>query len=833
MQSRDNGGSSCEARHTQPEHGEWSSGQSWHPLQSERGEEVGGPCLESDVENNTADSYRQEWVRMFDDQEHVSRVRQRGMKGQLRSSRFRSVCWKMYLKCLPDDRELWVKITEELRQQYDQIKLMHITNPRKEAGEKDLNINNPLSQAEESPWNRFFQDKELRAVIEQDVTRTFPEIQYFQEERVQELLTDILFCFARENEHLLYRQGMHELLAPIVFVLHCDYQAFLHATELSQATNEMRTILNPEYLEHDAYALFSQLMETAEPWFSNSERKKYMGRDPTVNAVPFARPQDNSPSIAIITKLNRINDQVLKQHDTELYMHLLRLEIAPQIYGIRWVRLLFGREFPLQDLLALWDAIFADSANLSLVDYMFVAMLQNIRDPLLSSNYQTCLGLLMHYPPSGDLHHLVQKALFLRDPKNNPRPNNYKFSGTVETPKASAIVRHTEYAARETQQRPAVNINKVSAGLLNLTRKLIGPPASGQATSVVPRARLMTDTSVRVHQQQEQQQQHRILKSESVPSHLSKGKVEAGNGEKAPLPADSMAGGTGLGWGEGNSSPSTESLSREEPRPLPSSPAGTRGKALFGSGSTLPRPRSVSKTRRELEEDLQSQISLLQAKLIEMQGMCHYCAEKLDQHLAKIQEDILQENLQREDEILVSLAGIKQIKDILKGTLRFNQSQLESGDNEEISITDNHYQPDGSQAAGPGSKVAKVSVPHRTAEDPSLGLQSPRPIRQNLPMDNPLMEIRQARKSTLQEIAYGIECSDEGGHAALSSDGGNGSSMQKHPIAESQHPLGDGQTLQGDDHHTAGPVRSLISPDEESGSNTSRDSTLIVSPLDL
>lgn len=29
-------------------------------------------------------------------------------------------------------------------------------------------------------------------------------------------------------------QGMHELLAPIVFILHCDHQAFLHASESAQ-----------------------------------------------------------------------------------------------------------------------------------------------------------------------------------------------------------------------------------------------------------------------------------------------------------------------------------------------------------------------------------------------------------------------------------------------------------------------------------------------------------------------------------------------------------------------------------------------------------------------
>ena len=61
----------------------------------------------------------------------------------------------------------------------------------------------------------------------------------------------------------------------------------------------------------------------------------------------------------------------------------------------RWVRLLFGREFPLQDLLALWDAIFADGRSLSLVDYIFVAMLQHIRDACKSLLCLLALFLLV------------------------------------------------------------------------------------------------------------------------------------------------------------------------------------------------------------------------------------------------------------------------------------------------------------------------------------------------------------------------------------------------------------------------------------------------------
>jgi len=56
------------------------------------------------------------------------------------------------------------------------------------------------------------------------------------------------------------------------------------------------------------------------------------------------------------------------------------LTLAFNVLSSRWIRLLFGREFDLQDLLVLWDALFADSVTLDLVDYIFVAMMYNIRD---------------------------------------------------------------------------------------------------------------------------------------------------------------------------------------------------------------------------------------------------------------------------------------------------------------------------------------------------------------------------------------------------------------------------------------------------------------------
>ncbi|XP_063159929.1 TBC1 domain family member 5 isoform X2 [Candoia aspera] len=658
-----------------------------HPLQTEE-QEIGIDPLQSygnkpdeDVSNEngrvqlTLDSdgiflsYSKEWEELFVNNNYLATIRLKGINGQLRSSRFRSVCWKLFLNVLPSDRNHWITKTIKLRALYNNIKEIHITNPRK-AGQQDLMINNPLSQDEGSLWNKFFQDKELRGMIEQDVKRTFPEMQYFQEENVRKILTDVLFCYARENEQLLYKQGMHELLAPIVFILHCDHQAFLHASEAAQPSEEMNVLLNPEYLEHDAYAMFTHLMKTAEHWFSTYEHDSQKEKDAVMTPIPFARPQDLGPSIAIVAKVNQIQDHLLKKHDTELYMHLNRLEIAPQIYGLRWIRLLFGREFLLQDLLVVWDALFADSITLDLVDYIFLAMLLYIRDALISSNYQTCLGLLMHYPPIGDVHSLILKALFLRDPKRNPRPVAHQFQQNLDYYKARGadLMNKTRVSAKVAP----LNINKVSSSLLNFGRKLISPamtsgsaalPVAGSGVSVTSVV-MPTRSTVELPPSQQQ----RMMKSESVPVQLSKGQSSK----------------------SGSPSPSIESFSGGHEY-TGSPPLSATKKESFFSTISHSRSHSRNMSKKESEEELETQISFLQGQLNELEAMCKYCAKMMNMHLGNIQEVILQEHLEKEDEILVSLAGLKQIKDILKGSLRFNQSQLEAEENEQITIEDDHY----------------------------------------------------------------------------------------------------------------------------------------------
>ncbi|XP_048729402.2 TBC1 domain family member 5-like isoform X4 [Ostrea edulis] len=615
-----------------------------------------------------SNSYSAEWEKLFKRKNYRRQLRSYAMSGNLRSSRFRSVCWKMFLDVLPEDIQQWKNSCRKSRGNYTDLKDTLIINPRKamDPSTSDLVVNNPLSQAEESPWNQFFLDNELRLTIKQDVIRTYPRIAFFQSNQVRNLMVDILFIFAKLNADTSYRQGMHELLAPLIFVLHCDHQAFLHAAEVETLEDIVKEIMDPAYLEHDAYALLSQIMGTVEPWY-NSKDLTYNKSRERLNSVPFARPQDLNSSSAIVAKLTRIQDYILKKFDVELHGHLERLEIAPQIYGIRWIRLLFGREFPMQDLLALWDALFADGVGFELVDFVFVAMLLYIRDLLLSSDYPQCLTCLMRFPPVADINYLVEKAQYLREPNHFPRPPIYTYN-TVNNikspaaqkppPQSSSTPTNTSTNRHQRSGSLTSSFSEFSRKMRPKTLQMNGNQPSIFKSSSVP-MNLQTDISPGTPQYPQQKRG----------SSASLSKVEDTVFKQTPSPS-SMA----------RLETTNDRFSNASVFTPEESPGNV---AKF---STLPNMKAKGKKFAKQFAEYEHRFSELQGQLNEKESMSLYCANKLDVHISRLQTEILQQTLENEDELLIAIAGIKQVRDVLKGTLRFSQVE-----EEDMKIKNNYY----------------------------------------------------------------------------------------------------------------------------------------------
>jgi len=100
-----------------------------------------------------------------------------------------------------------------------------------------------------------------------------------------------------------------------------------------------------------------------------------------------------------------------------LYAYIKSLKIEPQLFLLRWIRLLFGREYPLGDTLTFWDAIFAFDKNFTLIDYIAVAMLIGIRDQLMNSDQNGVLQSLFKYQTYLSVSSILQHALDMAQAK--------------------------------------------------------------------------------------------------------------------------------------------------------------------------------------------------------------------------------------------------------------------------------------------------------------------------------------------------------------------------------------------------------------------------------
>ncbi|CBJ32068.1 conserved unknown protein [Ectocarpus siliculosus] len=90
-----------------------------------------------------------------------------------------------------------------------------------------------------------------------------------------------------------------------------------------------------------------------------------------------------------------------------------------QLYGMKWARLMFGREFRVEGVLVLWDHIFASSwiegqpDVPECIENVAVAMVVSIRHQLLAEDCTGCLQLLMRYPPDQGVSTAISLSLSL------------------------------------------------------------------------------------------------------------------------------------------------------------------------------------------------------------------------------------------------------------------------------------------------------------------------------------------------------------------------------------------------------------------------------------
>ena len=275
-------------------------------------------------------------------------------------------------------------------------------------------------------WDEFYSSREIMDIIDKDLERlpidhhihfhqrkTNIDIQNINAESDEAMksrkernkqLAEILFVYAKEHE-IGYRQGMHEILSYIFMAYEIDMMNYVKIKTVAHVEMDMiqNCLLNSNKIIHDCYALFDAIMSELSIAF------EYSG-----NLTSRGKVRERL-GIATLTILREW------QGDNELADFISELDVPPELYVTRWVRLMFSREVTgFENVFKLWDHFLGYvSQSVSLLDVLETAaasMIIMVQDKILPQHGlhnsgldddQEPMHILMNYPRLMDINPFI------------------------------------------------------------------------------------------------------------------------------------------------------------------------------------------------------------------------------------------------------------------------------------------------------------------------------------------------------------------------------------------------------------------------------------------
>eukprot|EP00040_Diaphanoeca_grandis_P027135 m.153757 g.153757 ORF g.153757 m.153757 type:complete len:418 (+) comp30846_c3_seq1:220-1473(+) len=357
----------------------------------------------------------------------------------------RSKYWKILLNYLPLETAKWQSTLDKQRGLYVEFMRELITDTHANEAESTQDplgamINDPLgalsmnddddgdvaSPTPQSPdkWATYFKDNDVIEQIDKDVKRLCPEFAFFQGEtflprpegvpalhqrvcqfslesesmkvsksghtklvksesqsnikinadpKIEhhwEVIERILFVYAKLNPGIGYVQGMNEICGPLYYVM---------------ASNPEKDW--SEHAEADTYWCFMSLMVEFRDNFVKSLDNSDMG----INAVL------------------RQFERTMKEYDEAVYNSLEEKQIKPMFYSFRWLTCLLSQEFPLPDVIRLWDSLFSMRDRQEYLINMCCGLVCSVKNEIISGGFADTVKLLQHLPPL-DSNDILAKA---------------------------------------------------------------------------------------------------------------------------------------------------------------------------------------------------------------------------------------------------------------------------------------------------------------------------------------------------------------------------------------------------------------------------------------
>ena len=296
----------------------------------------------------------------------------------------RAECWKILLGLYPLKKELKLSSLQRKRDEY-------------------IDMCNVYSNALSNP-DSVMNEEELKTYkqIQKDIPRTMPESSLFQNEKVQFMLTRILYIWSLRHPASGYVQGFNDLCIPffIVYFLekfpkkNIDTILKLNDNEFKELSNDVLT-----ELETNIYYSLTKLLDRIQTNYTH-----------------------NQPGI---TKMIKKMELIVERVDPKLYDYLKKFEIDYVQFCFRWMNCFLIREFPVKLILRLWDTYFSEEKGFSEFHlYVCACLLLSFSEKLKAmTEFQEVIVFLQNLPTSNweikDMDVLLAKSYSIKELYSN------------------------------------------------------------------------------------------------------------------------------------------------------------------------------------------------------------------------------------------------------------------------------------------------------------------------------------------------------------------------------------------------------------------------------
>ena len=359
----------------------------------------------------------------------VEDLKKYAIEAQLTKVSLRPMAWKIFLGVLPNSSSLrdWVEIISNQREEYKKklkkyCKIKKFVGDPLGGGKKKKKVEGPV------------EDTDLKDLINKDLDRTHQEMDIFLQNKIKNILANVLYIWSKENSEVSYRQGMNELLA-IIFIVFYPFYFTCNRKPKNTKENIVDFLKDINLYKDDLYIFFHDEDEIQSDLFYTFEAlmKKGMTNlfDPHIlqkdepgyklyEIFPQMWKDDsneNNPTY-VYRRSSLLIKEKLKSLDNDLYTHFKKIDLNCESFLQRYLRCIFCREFNLDDVYIIWDLIFYDNYmnrknqkyDFIYMEYICIAMIFKIRDTLKDADQNECFSILFKYPETKDIMDIIKLA---------------------------------------------------------------------------------------------------------------------------------------------------------------------------------------------------------------------------------------------------------------------------------------------------------------------------------------------------------------------------------------------------------------------------------------